>query len=204
MKVWFKKVLVVLTTVATLGMYTPAALLEVQADQAKDNLPNSDQNEDSSNTTVPIQQEKPIDIQREQTLHHHKEYFINDMLNQAKDQTMTKFGPRMVNKVEDEFTNQILPTMESVLATLVDDAGDDYIHYEITETPSNGYGEKIFHVYDHRKGQDVARFDVRRENRPLEGYFFNFHYHLSKDGFNEHHEIGDLYWDKNIPPKWMA
>jgi hypothetical protein len=203
MKLMFKKILVVLTTIATLGMYTPTALLEVQADEAKDNLPNSDLREGSSRTTVPVQQEESIDIQSEQTLHH-KDYFINDMIHQAKDQTMAKFGPRMINKVEDEFTDQILPAMESILTTLVDDAGDDYIHYEITETPSKGYGEKIFHVYDHRKGQDVARFDVRRDNRPLEGYFFNFHYHLSKDGFKEHHEIGDLYWDKNTPPKWMA
>ncbi|WP_231889812.1 YpjP family protein [Oceanobacillus sp. Castelsardo] len=199
----FKKILVVLTTIATLGMYTPTALLEVQADEPKDSLPKENLSENSTNVAVSIQQEEPIDIQSNQKIHD-KEYFINDMINQAKDQTMAKFGPRMVNKVEDEFTDQILPAMESVLATLVEDAGDDYIHYEITESPSKGYGEKIFHVYDHRKGQDVARFDVRRDNRPLEGYFFNFHYHLSKDGFNEHHEIGDLYWDKNIPPKWMA
>lgn len=203
MKIIFKKILVALTTVATLGMYTPTALLEVQADEAKENVPNSDLSEDTARTSVAVHQEEAIDLPSEPTIHQ-KDYFINNMLNQAKDQTMAKFGPRMVSKVEDDFTDQILPAMESVLAMLVEDAGEDYIHYEIRETPSKGYGEKIFHVYDHRKGQDVARFDVRRENRPLEGYYFSFHYHLSKDGFKEHHEIGDLYWDKNTPPKWMA
>ncbi|WP_310794657.1 YpjP family protein, partial [Bacillus safensis] len=24
------------------------------------------------------------------------------------------------------------------------------------------------------------------------------------DGFQTHHELGNIYWDKNTPPSWMS
>src|SRR5690625_2926285 len=99
----------------------------------------------------------------------------------------------------------ILPTMEEALQHILTDIGEeDATYIGITEQLSTGYGEKIFHVYDYRTKNDIARFHVRRDNRPLEGYWFNFHYHLYDDNFEKHYEIGEIYWDKNIPPKWMS
>ncbi|WP_156290032.1 YpjP family protein [Oceanobacillus salinisoli] len=203
MKLWMRKIAVVLITIATMGMYTPTALLEVNADEAEDSLSKSDLNENTSNPEMSIHQEVNMDLPLDDTVDY-KEYVIKEITEKAKEQTMMKFGPRIVGQVEDEFTETILPAMETVIESIIENAGDEYTSYGITEKPTKGYGERIFHVYDNNNGQDVARFHVRRDNRPLEGYYFNFHYHLSKDGFKEHHEIGEIYWDKNTPPKWMA
>ncbi|RKQ33570.1 YpjP family protein [Oceanobacillus halophilus] len=202
MKLWMRKIAVVLITIVTLGIYTPTGLLEINADETKDSLSKSNLNEDRPNTGTNVQQEVKFDIPLYDVSS--KEYFITDLMEKAKEQTLLKFGPRMIDRVEDEFTTEILPTMENVLQSVVDDAGDNYTNYGITEIPSKGYGERIFHVYDYQNEQDIARFHVRRDNRPLEGHYFNFHYHLSSDGFKEHHEIGEIFWDKNTPPKWMT
>ncbi|MFD1851920.1 YpjP family protein [Oceanobacillus bengalensis] len=198
MKLWMRKILVALITVATLGMYTPVALLEVDADNSKDSLSEADlQNREATKAEVTV--DTPIS----QNVNN-KAYFIDTICEKAKTQTLMKFGPRIADRVEDEFAETILPTIENVIETLVDQAGDEYIYYGITEQPAKGYGERIFHVYDYRTQDDIARFHVRRDNRPLEGYYFNFHYHLSNDGFKEHHQIGEIFWAKNTPPKWMA
>lgn len=201
MKLLMRKLIVSLITVATLGIYSPTALLEVDAEEPKDSIPNSDI--DQGSPQIEFQQDEPEEIPDTELINP-KDHFIYEIKKQAKEQTIMKFGPRITNQVEDEFTNCILPTMEAVITSVIEDAGDDYVQYEITEEPAGGYGERIFHVFDHKEGQDVVRFHVRRDNRPLDGYYFNFHYHLRKDGFKEHHEIGEIYWAKNTPPKWMA
>lgn len=77
-------------------------------------------------------------------------------------------------------------------------------YIEIVENTNPGYGEKIFDLYDMRDGKALAKFHVRRENRPLDGYWFNFHYHEQLDNYETHHTIGEVYWSKNTPPKWMS
>ena len=74
----------------------------------------------------------------------------------------------------------------------------------ITEYPSGDYAEKMFHLSDKVLGKDLIRFHVRTEKRPLDGYFYNFHYHTAEDGFTVHHSLGDIYWSKNTPPKWLS
>ena len=123
---------------------------------------------------------------------------------QAKEKALTKFGPRISGSIEQEFTDLILPQIESVLGSILNESGESYTYYSIAEEPAGGYGERIFNVYDELGKKNIAKFHVRRDNRPLEGYYFNFHYHLSSDSFKEHHQIGDIYWNKNMPPKWMA
>lgn len=203
MKLWIRKAIVVLVAIATLGFYAPVSLLEVDADDGKDKVSEAGAYKEQDLESIIVEEEidKPsIDTEEidERT------FYIHEMMEKAKDTTMTKFGPRIANQVEDEFNTAILPTIEQVIEGLVNEAGDDYIYYGISESPSKGYGERIFHVYDYRTKEDIARFHVRRDNRPLEGYFFNFHYHLKEDNFKEHYEIGEIYWDKNTPPKWMA
>lgn len=200
MKLWMKKIAVALIAIMTLGMYTPTALLEVDADNNKSNLSKTDYNQETFAST-----EQAIEVEDYHSVIQEEENdYLTQLQEQAKVQSLLKFGPRITDQVGDEFTTVILPQMEVVLEDLFAEAGEDVPYYGITENPAQGYGERIFNVTDLRTGDDLARFHVRRDNRPLDGHYFNFHYHLSKDGFKEHHNLGDIYWDKNTPPKWMA
>ncbi|RLL42700.1 hypothetical protein D8M04_14185 [Oceanobacillus piezotolerans] len=201
MKLWMRKFLVALITVATLGMYTPAYLLDVEAEDKNDNF--SESGDNNANAVVKVREAQEASLPIEEN-RFSETYLINDMTEKAKEQTMMKFGPRMQEQVEDEFDHFILPTIETVLESIIKQAGEDSKYLRMTETPAKGYGERIFHVYNEESKEDIARFHIRRDNRPQEGYYFNFHYHLSNDGFRTHHQIGEIYWDKNTPPKWMA
>lgn len=206
MKLWIRKAIVALVAIATLGLYTPVSLLEVDAENGKAKVSEAnaykEQNQHASLVEEKTEQTSIHTIATEEI--DERTFFIHEMMEKAKDTTVTKFGPRIAKQVEDEFHTAILPTIEQVIEGLVNDAGEEYIYYGISESPSKGYGERIFHVYDYRTKEDIARFHVRRDNRPLEGHYFNFHYHLKADDFKEHYEIGEIYWDKNTPPKWMA
>ncbi|RDW15750.1 hypothetical protein CWR48_18615 [Oceanobacillus arenosus] len=204
MKLWMRKIIVALVTVATLGIYIPTELLQVDADESKDGIA-SEADETASTSIAEVREEAEVDDAINTDYLHDSDYYFHNLIEKAKDQTITKFGPKIAEQVEDDFTAFILPNIELALQSIVADVDEDVSrYYAITEQPSKGYGEKIFHVYDNLNEQDIARFHVRRDNRPLEGHYFNFHYHLSEDGFKEHHEIGEIYWDKNTPPKWMA
>lgn len=200
MKLWMKKIAVALIAIATLGMYTPTDLFDLGTDGSKNNL-SSKSNYDSTTVTAENQGIDDYHTTVQQT----DVDYLASLQAHAKAQSLLKFGPRIADQVEDEFTSVILPQIETVLANLFDEADKDAVpYYGITENPAEGYGERIFNVTDLRTNMDLAKFHVRRDNRPLEGYYFNFHYHLSKDEFKEHYHIGDIYWAKNTPPKWMA
>jgi len=204
MKIWMRKVAVVLVTIMTLGIYVPPISLDVDAEENKDALSSkSDNHEAISNAVSEVKEE--IDYKLDSDEDEDKDYFIQSITEEAKEQTITKLGSRIVNQIDEEFLNDILLNMGEVLQTILVDTNENGSqYYGITERPSEGPGEKIFNIYDYRTQKDVAKFHVRRDNRPLEGYWFNFHYHLSNDNFEEHHEIGEIYWDKNIPPRWMS
>lgn len=200
MKIWLKKLSVILITIMTLGFYVPPSTLNAEPEESKDSVSSKESIAEDMIASPQIE-ENNLEFQT----YNDSDYFIGVLTEQATEQMVTKLGPRIAEKVEDEFMETILPNLEEVLKTVLTDMGDDMLpYYGITEQPSRGLGEKIFHVYNYQTNKDIARFHVRRDNRPLEGYWFNFHYHLSKDDFEEHHEIGEIYWDKNIPPKWMS
>lgn len=199
MKPWIRKIALIAVTISTLGMYTPTALLEVQADDSKDNF-SSKMGQNIPNTELAAETMQVIQEPAAPTLDEH----LGLLAAQAKEKALTKFGPRISGSIEQEFTDLILPQIESVLGSILNESGERYTYYSIAEEPAGGYGERIFNVYDELGKKNIAKFHVRRDNRPLEGYYFNFHYHLSSDGFKEHHQIGDIYWNKNMPPKWMA
>ncbi|MCT8138965.1 YpjP family protein [Anaerobacillus sp. CMMVII] len=112
---------------------------------------------------------------------------------------------KIASAVSDEFLNVILPKIEEVIRDLALETPEEEIAtFEVTEKPTSGYGEKIFHIFNQQTGEDVARFHVRRVNHPREGHSFNFHYHLVQDQFEQHHDLGDIFWAKNTPPKWMS
>ncbi|MFD1039307.1 YpjP family protein [Virgibacillus byunsanensis] len=206
MKIWMRKISVILVAIMTLGLYIPPAYVNTNAEESKSaDSSKSDFNEEVFTSISNPVGENEMDV----TLDHNEpdelsndDYYIQIMAEKAKEQTITKLGPRIVNHMDEEFMADIYSNMEEVLAAILTE--DDSVYYGITERPSKGFGEKIFNVYDVRTNKDIAKFHVRRDKRPLEGYWFNFHYHVSTDGFLEHHEIGEVFWDKNIPPKWMA
>lgn len=186
-----KKIAVMAIAFVTLGMYVPTSLTQ-ESVEAKPRM-NSDSDVSEQSSTVVLEETPP---------------FVDPMVElseKAKEQVLRKMGPRISERVADEFTTVILPKIEQVMETvMLDENGDPISHYGITEDPSSGYGERIFHVYDYHKQENVVKFHVRRVHRPLEGHWFNFHYHLNTDQFETHYEIGEIFWDKNTPPKWMT
>ncbi|MFS0750110.1 YpjP family protein [Oceanobacillus sp. 1P07AA] len=198
MKIWWRKIAVVLITILTLGMYSPTTLLEVDAQKNNGNIPSSSSSDQETTArTIEIQDAIPTTVEED------LDTALNRLMSHAQEQSMIKFGTKIATKVEDEFNQEILPKIEEVLHTLLQETETAYAFLSITEDPAVGYGERIFNVYDEKTKKHIAKFHVRRDNRPLEGHYFNFHYHLSTDKFKVHHDIGDIYWDKNTPPKWM-
>ncbi|RFA35595.1 hypothetical protein CAI16_07305 [Virgibacillus dokdonensis] len=191
MKQWMKKIAVMAIAFVTLGMYVPTSLTQ-ESVEAKPRM-NSDSDVSEQSSTVVLEETPP---------------FVDPRValsEKAKEQVLRKMGPRISERVADEFTTVILPKIEQVMETvMLDENGEPISHYGITEDPSSGYGERIFHVYDYHKQENVVKFHVRRVHRPLEGHWFNFHYHLNTDQFETHYEIGEIFWDKNTPPKWMT
>ncbi len=109
-----RKVFVVLVAIMTLGMYTPTTLLEIEAEDNKNSL--------SSKADVDQAELSPT----EQTLETYETVLVEDsepdylseLQEQAKVQSLLKFGPRIAEQVEDEFSAVILPKMEAVLEQL--------------------------------------------------------------------------------------
>lgn len=197
MNLWIRKITVVLVAIMTLGLYIPPT--DITDAESKGSSVSSEA--EINNIT------EVVEDTHSEVVHADLGYEARTMLltEKAKEQALEKLGPRIVNQLEGEFTEVILPKIEDELQDIFAAAGEEKIpYYEITENPSTGYGERIFNVYDHHLQENVAKFHIRRVHRPLEGYWFNFHYHLQKDGFETHYDIGDIYWDKNMPPKWMS
>ncbi len=188
MNLWMRKIAVALIAVLTFGLYTPTYLI---ADEENNEVV-SPKGHDHSEIDVEVvsnEDDEDIDV-------------ISTFTEKAKQQSLTKFGPKISEKVEVEFNQIILPKIEQALVTILENEDTSYV--SITEQPSNGYGERIFNIYNELTKEDIAKFHVRRDNRPLEGYWFNFHYHVKEDNFETHYTLGEIYWDKNTPPKWMA
>lgn len=192
---WLRKSLVILVTIVTFGMVTPQGLAN--------NLNEADkQNKRNMMEEIPPQIEK-TNLKGE-TLPE-RDAFINEMVKQAECQAYIKFGTKIKPVIEDEFREIIMPNIEKAIADIsLQFPEEDLNCLAITEMPSGGQSEKIFHIINQKTNQDVIRFHVRRDHPPQEGFIFNFHYHTVHDQFQFHHELGVIYWDKNTPPQWMS
>ena len=130
---------------------------------------------------------------------------INDFVIAAKEQSYLKFGSRIGPVIENDFEENIFPKIEEAIEATVVRLGDDKMRsLVISEKPSGEYSEKIFHIVDTDSKKDVIRFHVRTENRPFDGYYYNFHYHTYEDNYVQHYNLGEIYWSKNMPPKWLS
>lgn len=123
----------------------------------------------------------------------------------AQEQAYMKFGTKIGPVISSEFDDIIFPEIDKAIRMTVKNKDElQKRRLVISEKPAGKYSEKIFNVYDMANGKDAIRFHVRTEKRPQDGFFFNFHYHLSEDNFVAHHTIGDIYWSKNTPPQWLT
>ncbi|KIN37351.1 hypothetical protein B4071_2364 [Bacillus subtilis] len=196
---WMRKTLVVLFTIVTFGLVSPPAAL--MADKPSGQPSSLEQND---YTAFYDEYDDESDDRRDSELLFQS--YKEQLLDSAEDQSFLKFGSRIAPVIEDDYRKEILPKIENVisdyLATLQDD--EAYQDVVISSTPSAGKTEKIFNVYNRTTGEDLLRFHVRRDHPPHDGYWFNFHYHTAEDGFQSHHELGSIYWDRNTPPNWMS
>lgn len=199
MKKWLQKTLIVAVAFLTLGAISPnhqfwTSLQDKEQEKQAEQPPkNTDYSIGLADRFVYEQLEEPAASAEE------------SLIASAKELSYMKFGAKIGPVIADEFDEIIFPKIEEAIQMTYESAGDLHKHrLAITEKPAGDYAEKIFNVYDLENGQDVIRFHVRTEKRPLDGYFYNFHYHIADDGFVAHHSIGDIYWSKNTPPKWLS
>lgn len=197
MKKWLYKSLVVSVALITFGLITPNHEIWANFDDERNSksvFGSPDNNQVSSAYQLDELFTEEIELPTVETF-----------VTAAKEQSYMKFGTRVGPIIEDEFETNIFPKIEEAITETVARLGDEKLRsLAITEKPSGEYSEKIFHIVDNTSKQDVIRFHVRTENRPFDGYYYNFHYHTFEDQYVKHYNLGEIYWSKNTPPKWLS
>lgn len=198
MKKGFQKLLVSAVAILTLGFITPSHA--IWENLLEHNTNHKTQLSKQSTTT-----KNYIDIGYQDSEVADLNAFSDNVLLKAKEQAYIKFGSKIGPEIGDEFNNIIFPKIEEAIhMTLENVDQQDIKNLAITEKPSGDYSEKMFHIYNTTTRKDVIRFHVRTENRPFDGYYYNFHYHTYTDKFASHYSLGEIYWSKNTPPKWLS
>jgi len=199
MKKWVQKSIVIMVAFLTFGLITPTHEIWEAFDHNPSNRASIGPATGTSTAeaaALPIEQteiqEDPID-------------YSALLVDAAKEQSYMKFGTKIGPKISNEFDAIIFPKMEEAIAMTVEGLDDESLaSLTISEKPSGNYGEKIFNITSNETGMDLIRFHVRTEKRPQDGYYYNFHYHSAEDDFMAHNNLGDIYWEKNTPPKWLS
>ena len=192
MKNWIQKTLVLTVALLTFGVISPDHVIWENLLEEKVNQKSiSSQNTPHTYAVEWFDEESST--------------FIDNAIVQAKEQSLLKFGSRIGPIITNEFDDVIFPKIqEAIEMTLIGMDNDSLKRLAISENPSGDHSEKIFHIYESETGSDIIRFHVRTDRRPQDGYFFNFHYHSFEDQFLKHYSLGDIYWSKNTPPKWLS
>ncbi len=199
MKKWFQKTLIVAVALLTFGAISPNHEIWTNL-QDKDVSKHSVGSSRSDGYPIEL-----ADALVEDSLEENTDSIEESFITSAKKLSYMKFGTKVGPVIADEFDTVIFPKIEEAIQMTLASSGD--LHKRrlaISEKPAGDYSEKIFNVYDLEDGKDLIRFHVRTEKRPQDGYFYNFHYHISDDDFIIHHSIGDIYWAKDTPPKWLS
>ncbi|WLD91548.1 YpjP family protein [Alkalihalobacillus sp. AL-G] len=210
---WLRKTLVVLITVFTLGTVSPPPHLLADSNKEDSKKAASDYIQ-SHQDPITSEEQEEIDLYSNSweevaasidSTEQLQDAFVAHTVYQAHHQTIQKFGTKIEQKRGEEFRSIILPKIEETIAQLSSQIDEETLrNLGITDKPTKGKGEKIFHIMNRESGEDVFRLHVRREHPPGQGFWFSFHYHASSDQFAEHHELGSIYWDQNTPPNWMS
>ncbi|MFT9596586.1 YpjP family protein [Mesobacillus sp.] len=193
MPAWLRKSLVVVISMVTFGMVSPA-----QVNGFLTTTTERSEKSTAAETSFVDSLEVPLDEEAE------REMFINRTMMEAEQQSFQKFGGKIGPVIEDEFRQTILPNIEKAIEMVAYQfPGEKLNSLRITEIPGGGESEKIFHIIGDN-GKDIIRFHVRRDQPPKDGFWFNFHYHTYHDSFQTHYELGRIFWAKNTPPKWKS
>lgn len=200
MKKWLQKGLMISVAVLTLGIIAPNHEIWHHLEEGKEPRTYTP---DVNNVSAAVQLDQlPTD---QQDTADDPQQLVQTMKTAAKEQAYIKFGTRIGPVIGDDFETHILPKIEEAIdVTLARLDQDTMRSLAITERPSGNYSEKIFHIKNEQTKQDVIRFHVRTENRLDDGYYYNFHYHTFEDQFAKHYDLGEIYWSKNTPPKWLS
>lgn len=195
MRTWFQKSLIISVALLTFGIITPGhdvwSGLQDKSGSKHEENPSHEKNYHIG-FVEPELEEQPESIE---------DIFVTS----AKQLSYEKFGKKIGPVITEEFDEVIFPKIEEAIRLTLSNSQD--LHKRrlaISERPAGNHSEKIFHVYDKDKRKDLIRFHVRTDKRPQDGFYFNFHYHISEDDFTTHRPIGDIYWSKNTPPKWLS
>ncbi|WP_102263320.1 YpjP family protein [Mesobacillus jeotgali] len=193
MPAWLRKSLVVVISMVTFGMVSPA-----QVNGFLTTTTERSEKSTAAETSFIDSLDVPLDEEAE------REMFIHRTMMEAEQQSFQKFGAKIGPVIEDEFRQSILPNIEKAIEMVAFQfPGEKLNSLRITEIPGGGESEKIFHIIGDN-GKDIIRFHVRRDQPPKDGFWFNFHYHTYHDSFQTHYELGRIFWAKNTPPKWKS
>lgn len=191
MKNWIKKSIIITVALLTFGLISPDHFIW---EQLLDNK-NPTKTISSDAHTIdfePVSIAKAPDVKETITI-------------AAREQSYIKFGERIGPFIQNEFDEVIFPRIQEVMdMTIAKVDSKKVANLTISEQPSGEYHEKIFHIIDNDAKKDLIRFHVRTDKKPLEGYYFNFHYHLEEDNYTKHYALGEIFWSKNTPPKWLS
>ncbi|WP_342600987.1 YpjP family protein [Psychrobacillus sp. FSL H8-0483] len=191
MKKWFQKTIIIAVALLTFGLISPNHFIW---EQLLDNKTPTKSISSDANTTE-FQKVSLID-----TLDP-----VESISMAAREQSYIKFGNRIGPVIQNEFDDVIFPRIqEAIDATVAKVEGDQASNLSITEQPSGEYHEKIFHIYNETTKEDLIRFHVRTDKKPQDGFYFNFHYHIAEDKYAKHYALGEIFWSKNTPPKWLS
>ncbi|MEI4768244.1 YpjP family protein [Psychrobacillus sp. FJAT-51614] len=191
MKQWIKKTIIITVALLTFGLISPDHLIW-------EHLLDNKNPEKSLHSNAEKISYKPVEIDESLAL-------TDSITTAAREQSYIKFGERIGPVIQNEFDDVIFPRIQEVIDTTVAKMEQDkVINLSITEQPSGEYHEKIFHIYNNETRRDLIRFHVRTDKKPQDGYYFNFHYHLAEDKYSKHYALGEIYWSKNTPPKWLS
>lgn len=192
---WIQKILIGLVAFLTLGIITPTH-----------DIWNSFQTKDDTKFVGPSVEAEDyyfgiadsLEVEKSESL---EEAFIV----RAQELSYEKFGSKIGPVIGHEFDEVIFPKIDELIRQTIDDSPAEVSkQLAISEKPAGNYSEKIFNVYDEENKKDLIRFHVRTDKRPQDGYYFNFHYHTADDDYIKHNALGDIYWSKDTPPKWLS
>lgn len=193
---WFQKLLIGLVAFLTLGIITPT----------HDIWNNLQEKESSKEIGPSIESDDQLIEFTDETADHKDELSLEDVfVVKARELSYEKFGSKIAPVISNEFEEVVFPKIDRAIRETLQKSID--LHKQeiaMSEKPAGDYSEKIFNLYDETNRKDLIRFHVRTDKRPQEGYYFNFHYHKMDDNYMKHYALGDIFWSKDTPPKWLS
>ncbi len=193
---WFQKLLIGLVAFLTLGIITPT----------HDIWSSLQEKEGSKEVGPSIESDEQLIEFAEETIETEDEFPLEDVfIVKARELSYEKFGSKIAPVISSEFEENVFPKIDEAIRETLNSSSDVHKHQlAMSQKPAGDYSEKIFNLYDEMDKKDLIRFHVRTDKRPQEGYYFNFHYHKADDNYMKHYSLGDIYWSKDTPPKWLS